>query len=127
MSSHEELVQRMWAAYERRGLEAILDFAAPDAEWRPYSAGGLVFADTESYRAHVTEQVRRGEFVDATLVSVEQLDEDTVLVSGRLRVRFEDSLEDAPMFWLHRFRGDQIIFTASGPRRDELLSPPGDG
>jgi ketosteroid isomerase-like protein len=122
VSSHEEIVQRMWEAYARRGLEAILDFAAPDAEWRPYSAGGLVFADTESYRVHVAEQQRRGEFVDATLVSVEQLDEDTVMVSGRLRVRFEDSLEDAPMFWLHRFRGDQIVFTASGPRREDLLA-----
>jgi ketosteroid isomerase-like protein len=122
VSPHEELVRRMWAAYARRGLEAILDFAAPDAEWRPYSAGGRVFADTESYRAHVAEQQLRGEFVDATLIGVEELDQDTVVVSGRLRLRLEGSLDDSPMFWLHRFRGDQIVFTASSPRREDLLA-----
>lgn len=117
----------MWAAYSRRGVPAILDFAAPDAEWRPYSAGGLVFADTAGYRAHLAEQELRGEFADATLISVEELDRDTVLVSGRLRVRFEDSLEDSPMFWLHRFRGELIVFTASAPRREDLLGPASDG
>ncbi|CAN5458912.1 hypothetical protein BH20ACT18_BH20ACT18_11110 [soil metagenome] len=34
----------MWDGYERRGLAAILDFAAPDAHWRSYSSGGGTFS-----------------------------------------------------------------------------------
>jgi len=61
----------MWEAYERRGLAAMLEFAAPDAQWRPYSSGGRTFSTTREYRAFVREMQRRGDVVDATLVDVQ--------------------------------------------------------
>jgi hypothetical protein len=62
----------MWAAYERRGLEAILDFAAPDAEWAPYTAGGRSFSTTEDYRSFIDEMSRREEVVEATLGEIRE-------------------------------------------------------
>jgi ketosteroid isomerase-like protein len=63
----------------------------------------------------------RNEIVDATLVSIEPHD-DHVVVHGRLRVRRAGAIEDSPMVWVHRFRGDKIVFTASAPRRADALA-----
>jgi ketosteroid isomerase-like protein len=121
MSDREAVVRRMWEAYEREGLPGILKFAAPDARWRPYSAAGREFDTTEAYRRYMAGMDVRDEIVDATLVGVELVGEDEVVVEGRLRVRRGGSVSDSPMFWRHRFRGEQIIFTASAPRRAELF------
>jgi hypothetical protein len=122
MPRRVEIVGRMWEAYRQRGLEAILDFAAPDAEWRPYTAGGQVFKTTEEYRRYLEGMELRDELVDATLLVVEALGEDEVLVTGRVRVRRAGALEDTEMYWRHRFRGDALVFTASAPRREDLFS-----
>jgi hypothetical protein len=122
MPRRVEIVGRMWNAYRQSGLEAILDFAAPDAEWRPYTAGGQVFRTTEEYRRYLEGMELRDEIVEATLLVVEALGEDEVLGTGRVRARRGGALEDTQMYWRHRFRGDAIVFTASGPRREDLFS-----
>ena len=120
MDRRVEIVERMWEAYRRRGLEAILDFAAPDAVWEPHSADRRRFESNDSYRRHVQQMSSRGESVEAHLVSVEPEGDDAVIVTGRLRVRRAGALEDAPMHWLHRFRGDEIVFTYSSPHLEEV-------
>ena len=122
MPRRVEIVGRMWDAYQQRGLEAILDFAAPDAEWRPYTAEGQIFRTTDEYRRYLEGMELRDELVDATLLAVEAIGDDEVLVTGRVRVRRSGALEDTEMYWRHRFRGDELVFTASGPRRDDLFS-----
>lgn len=116
-----QIINEMWDAYRREGLEGILQFAEPDAVWRPHSAGGREFSSTEEYRAFITSMGGRNEIVDATLVSVEA-HADHVVVQGRLRVRRAGAIEDSPMVWVHRFRGDRIVFTASAPRRADALA-----
>ena len=86
----------MWTAYERHGLAAVLEFAAPDAEWVPYSAGGRRFATTEEYRSYIEEMQRREEVVEATLAEVREYG-DSVVVSGRLRLRTHDPRMPASM------------------------------
>ena len=116
----------MWAAYERRGLEAILDFAAPDAEWAPYTAGGRSFSTTEEYRSFIDEMSRREEVVEATLGEIREYG-DSVIVSGRLRLRTHEGLSDNSMHWVHRIRDGQIVFTASYPSLRQAMDAVGLG
>lgn len=121
MEEHVRVVNEMWEAYRRVGLEGILQFAEPDAVWRPHSADGREFPTTEAYRAFIAEMGGRNEIVDATLVSVEAYGDHCVVV-GRLRVRRAGAIEDSPMVWVHRFRGERIVFTASAPRRADAFA-----
>jgi ketosteroid isomerase-like protein len=117
----------MWTrcgGYYKRGLRAILDFAAPDAEWRPYSARGRVFRSTAEYAAYIDEMNEREEIVDAKLREV-HAHGDCVVVSGRLRMHGPDGVVDNPMHWVHRFREGQIVFTASFPDVEEALAVAG--
>ena len=116
----------MWAAYERRGLHAVLDFAAPDAEWAPYTAGGRSFATTEDYRSFLDEMSRRDEVVEATLGEIREYG-DSVIVSGRLRLRTHEGLSDNSMHWVHRIRDGQIVFTASYPSLRQAMDAAGLG
>jgi ketosteroid isomerase-like protein len=124
--SNADIVRSMWAAYERRGLAAILEFAAPDAEWVPYTAGGRRFATTEEYRAYLAEMERRDEVVEATLGEVREYG-DSVVVSGRLRLRTHDGISDTSMHWVHRMRAGRIVYTASYPNLQQAMDAAGLG
>ena len=100
--SNTDIVRSMWAAYERRGLEAILAFAAPDAEWVPYTASGRRFATTAEYG-------------------------DSVVVSGRLRLRTHEGISDTSMHWVHRLRDGKIVYTASYPSLQQAMDAAGLG
>ena len=45
----------------------ILSLADPDAEWRPWSARGRIFASTAEYRAYIEEMADRDEVVESEL------------------------------------------------------------
>ena len=117
-------VRKMWDAYHDEGLRGILRFAAPDAEWRPYSARGRVFHGTAEYGDYIEEMERNQQVVEAQLVDV-HAQEDLVVVSGRLRIRGPEGLEDVPMHWVHRFREGQIVLTTSYPNLDQALEEAG--
>ena len=105
-------VRRMWAAYRARGLVGILEFAAPDAIWRPFSADGRVFASTAEYRSYLEDIGPRDDIVEASMFEL-HADGDCVVVSGRLRLRGPDGIRDNEMHWVHRFRDGKIVWTAS--------------
>jgi ketosteroid isomerase-like protein len=117
-------VRRMWDAYHEEGLRGILAFAAPDAEWRPYSAKGRVFHGSDEYGAYIDEMDRNQQVVEAQLVEV-HAEGDLVVVSGRLRIRGPEGLEDNPMHWVHRFRDGKIVLTTSYPNMDQALEAAG--
>ena len=117
-------VRRMWDAYHQQGLRGILAFAAPDAEWRPYSAHGRVFHGNDEYAAYIDEMERNFKVVEAQLVDM-HAEADCVVVSGRLRLRGPEGLEDNPMHWVHRFRDGQIVLTTSYPNLENALEAAG--
>ena len=119
-----EVVREMWATYDRDGLQGILRFAAPEAEWRPYSAGGRTFSTTADYRRHIERMGKQHEIVEAKMFDV-YADGDWVVVSGRLRLRGPDGMVDNPMHWVHRLNEGKLVFTASFPNLDEALSTAG--
>jgi ketosteroid isomerase-like protein len=105
-------VRAMWAAYHARGLVGILDFAAPDATWHPFSAGGRVFESTAEYRRYLEDIGPRDDIVEASMFEL-HADGDCVVVSGRLRLRGPEGISDNEMHWVHRFRSGNVIWTAS--------------
>jgi ketosteroid isomerase-like protein len=121
-----EVVREMWATYDREGLQGILRFAAPDAEWRPYSAGGRTFTTTADYRRHIERVGEQHEIVEAKMFDV-YAHGDWVVVSGRLRLRGPDGMVDNPMHWVHRLHGGRLVFTASFTSLDEALATAGLG
>jgi ketosteroid isomerase-like protein len=123
-SENVELVRRMWEAFERGGLEAILDFAAPEAVWVPYSASNRVFHSTEEYRAYIRQMAERGDVVEARLGEIEERG-DWVLVSGGLRMRRSGALRDTTMHWVHRIEDGRVTYTASYPSRERVLAAAG--
>ena len=125
-SANAAIVRSMWVAYERHGLPAILEFAAPDAVWEPYSAAGRRFETTDAYRAFIEGQGEREEVVESTLAEIREYG-DTVVVTGRLRLRTHDGISDTSMHWVHRFRGGQIVYTASYPSLQQAMDAAGLG
>jgi ketosteroid isomerase-like protein len=124
--SNADIVRSMWAAYERRGLLSILEYAAPDAEWVPYTAGGRRFVTTADYRAYLDEMDRREDVVEATLGEVREYG-DSVVVSGRLRLRTHEGISDTSMHWVHRIRDGKIVYTASYPSLQQAMDAAGLG
>jgi ketosteroid isomerase-like protein len=125
-SANSEIIRSMWAAYERRGLSAILDFAAADARWEPYSANGRRFESTEEYRAYIAEMGERDELVEATLAEIREYG-DSVVVSGRQRLRTPEGISDTSMHWVHRIRDGRVVYTASYPSLQQAMDAAGLG
>jgi hypothetical protein len=121
---NEQLIVAMWDDYEREGLPGILRHAAPDARWRPYSAGGRVFQDTAEYRAEVERAMAAGVRVDSLRLGM-WTHGDVVVVRGRLRTRRGGVMDDTRMYWLHRIRDDRIVWTSSSPDLAGLLEEAG--
>jgi ketosteroid isomerase-like protein len=124
--ANADIVRSMWSAYQRNGLAAILDFAAQDAVWEPYSAGGRRFATTDEYRAFIEAQDERDEIVESTVAEIREYG-NTVVVTGRLRLRTPDGISDTSMHWVHRFSDGQIVYTASFPSLQQALDAAGLG
>lgn len=123
-AANVELVCRMWDAFNSEGILGVLAFAAPDARWEPYTAGGRVFETTAQYRAYIEEMVGREEVLEATLCDVKAAG-DYVLVDGRIRLRGPAGLRDTNLYWVHRVRDGEIVFTASFLTADEALAVAG--
>lgn len=119
-----ELVRRMWDAFSDQGLVGILGFAAPDARWEPYTAGGRVFETTAEYRAYIQGMLGRDEIVEPMLSDVRARG-DHVLVNGRMRIRGPSGLRDTNMYWVHRISDGEVVFTASFLTADEALTAAG--
>src|SRR4051794_7451191 len=51
MADNVELVRRLWSAFERGGIEAVLEITDPDVEGEPYGGGRGVVRGGEGPRA----------------------------------------------------------------------------
>jgi ketosteroid isomerase-like protein len=120
----EELVRMLWRSFQRDGIPGVLAFAAPDAEWRPHSAGGRSFASTDEYRAALARLTEAGDRVEARGLGLWSHD-DVAVVRGRMRIRRRGEVEDSRMYWLFAVRGDQVVRVASSPDLAGLLRDAG--
>jgi ketosteroid isomerase-like protein len=123
-AENERLIVAMWDDYEREGLPGILRRAADDAQWRPHSSGGRVFRSTAEYREQIEQAQASGIRVESTRLGLWS-DGDVVVVRGRIRTRRGGVLDDTRMYWLHRVRDGQVVWTSSSPDLAGLLEEAG--
>jgi ketosteroid isomerase-like protein len=103
-----ELVRRLWEAFERGGIEAVLEIADPDIEWEPYGGGGVIYRGHDGLRAYMDWRASRHEQTDASLYSAFAKD-NFVVARGEVRIRGTRGLITMQPGWLYEFRGGKLI------------------
>src|SRR4051794_28342488 len=102
MADNLELVRRLWAAFDRGGIEAVLEIADPDVAWEPYGGGGTVYRGHDGLRGYMQERAERGEKTDGRLYSA-YAKGDQVVARGEVSIRTEHGAITMQPGWLYEF------------------------
>jgi anti-sigma B factor antagonist len=121
MPSPLETVRALWAAYEARGLDAMLEVAGEDVVWQPHPTDGRIARGGDALRAMVEGLARAKVAVEPRLLDVEGYG-DAVLAHGTVVVRWPDGeVEERDRHWLFHFRDGRLVRQAAYASRDEAL------
>jgi ketosteroid isomerase-like protein len=124
MADNVELVRRLWSAFERGGIEAVLEIVDADAVWEPYAAGGIVYHGHDGLRAYMRARAERGEETDARLYSAFAKG-DAVVARGEVRIRGEQGIVAMQPGWLYEFRDGKLIRFRGFPTQEAALREAG--
>ena len=99
------------------GLEALLERAREDCEFRPYIASGHIISGHDAIRAFYRSAASAG--TDMRLRPATFHEEgDTVVVNGSMRVgRPSGGFSESQISWTYRFRDGQLAQASWRPRR----------
>jgi ketosteroid isomerase-like protein len=99
------------------GLEALLDFAREDCEFRPYIASGHIITGHDAIRAFYRSATAAGTEMRLRPKSFHE-EGDSVIVQGTLRVgRPSGGFSESQISWTYRFRDGQLAQASWSPRR----------
>ncbi|HEX4735253.1 MAG TPA: nuclear transport factor 2 family protein [Thermoleophilaceae bacterium] len=124
MSDNVELVRRLWSAFERGGIEAVLEIVDPDVKWEPYGGGGAVYHGHQGLRAYFDERRARGEEADGRLYSAFAKG-DFVVARGEVQIRSEHGVVTMQPGWLYEFRDGRLIRFRGFPTQEVALRAAG--
>lgn len=124
MADNVELVRRLWSAFERGGIEAVLEIVDADVEWEPYAGGGTVYRGHEGLRGYIEERRARNEETDGRLYSAFARG-DYVVARGELRIRGDNGLVTMQPGWLYEFRDGKLIRFRGFPTQEAALRAAG--
>lgn len=124
MPDNVELVRQLWTAFERGGLEGVLEVADPDVEWEPYGGGGTVYRGHEGLRAYMNERRARNEEADGRLYSAFAKG-DFVVARGEIRIRGEHGIVTMQPGWLYEFRDGKLVRFRGFPTQEAALRAAG--
>jgi ketosteroid isomerase-like protein len=124
MADNVELVRRLWTAFERGGIEAVLEIADPDVEWEPYGGGGVVYRGHAGLRGYMEERRERNEETDARLYSA-YAKGDFVVARGEVQIRGEHGAVAMQPGWLYEFRDGRLIRFRGFPTQEAALRAAG--
>ena len=124
MAVNVELVRRLWSAFERGGIEAVLEIADSDVEWQPYGGGGVVYYGHEGLRAYMEERRARHEEADARLYSAFAKGE-AVVGRGEVQIKSEHGIVTMQPGWLYEFRDAKLIRFRGFPTQEAALRAAG--
>jgi ketosteroid isomerase-like protein len=119
-----DLVRRLWEAFERGGIDAVVDIADPDVEWEPYHGGGTVYRGHEGLRAYMQRRADQAGETDAQLYSAFAKG-DFVVARGEVRVRGPQGITTAQPGWLYEFRDGKLIRFRGFPTQEAALRAAG--
>jgi ketosteroid isomerase-like protein len=99
------------------GLEALLQHAREDCEFRPYIASGHVISGHEAIRAFYHAAVSAGTEMKLRPTSFHE-EGDTVVVNGSMRVgRPSGGFSESQISWTYKFRDGLLAEASWSPRR----------
>src|SRR3954453_13582231 len=124
MADNVELVRRLWSAFEKGGIEAVLEIADPDVEWEPYGGGGVVYRGHAGLRSYMEERHERGEETDARLYSAFAKG-DAVVARGEVRIKGEQGIVTMQPGWLYEFRDGRLVRFRGFPTQEAALRAAG--
>jgi ketosteroid isomerase-like protein len=124
MSDNVELVRQLWNAFERGGLEAVLEIVDPDVEWAPYGGGGSVYHGHDGLRAYMQERHARNEEADGRLYSAFAKG-DFVVARGEVRIRGDHGIVTMQPGWLYEFRDGRLVRFRGFPTQEAALRAAG--
>ncbi|MFL5893517.1 MAG: nuclear transport factor 2 family protein [Thermoleophilaceae bacterium] len=120
-----ELVRRLWEAFERGGIEAVLEIADEDVEWEPYGAtSGTVYRGHDGLRAYMEWRAERNEEADARLYSAFAKG-DYVVGRGEVRIRGPQGMFTMQPGWLYEFRDGKLVRFRGFPTQEAALRAAG--
>jgi ketosteroid isomerase-like protein len=114
---YEDRVRRIWAAFERDGVDGIRPLIDDDVEWTPSDGAGAVRgvdALEEYWRLHRATQ---------TVVphALEQHGE-CVLVHGSMRMFRDGGFVDTQPSWVYFFRDEKLLRAAAFATREDAVA-----
>jgi ketosteroid isomerase-like protein len=118
------LVRRLWEAFERGGIDAVLAIVDPDVEWEPYGGGGTVYRGRDGLRAYMEWRADRREEADARLYSAFAKG-DCVVARGEVRIRGPQGMVTMQPGWLYEFRDHKLIRFRGFPTQEAALRAAG--
>jgi len=128
--THETLIRRAYRAFAARDLEALESLASPEIEISTVT--GLLAGREDPYCGHagIAEYLRDTEAVWKRLElfprEFQALDEERVMVFGRVRAWHERGFLDSANAWLWTVRGEKLaavqVFANPGDARRFLGS-----
>jgi ketosteroid isomerase-like protein len=124
MADNVELVRRLWSAFERGGIEAVLEIADPDVRWEPYGGGGAVYEGHNGLRAYMEERRARGEQTDARLYSAFAKGE-FVVARGEVQIKGEQGTVTMQPSWLYEFHDGRLTRFRGFRSQEEALRAAG--
>src|SRR3954463_7416214 len=124
MTDNVELVRRLWSAFERGGIEAVLEITDPDVEWEPYGGGGVVYRGHDGLRAYMQGRRDRREEADARLYSAFAKG-DAVVARGEIRIRGPQGIVTMQPGWLYEFREGKLVRFRGFPSQEAALRAAG--
>jgi hypothetical protein len=100
-------VRELWEAYDRHGIEAMLERVPDDVVWQPVAAGGEPMRTKDELRDFWTRLEAAGGREQAVAYRYEQ-EGECVLVSGSLRQFGPHGWSDSQPLWVFFFREGRL-------------------
>lgn len=119
-----DLVRKLWDAFERGGIDAVVEIADPDVEWEPYGGRGTVYRGHDGLRAFMQARAGRAEETDARLYSAFSKG-NFVVARGEVRIRGPHGLTTSQPGWLYEFRDGKLVRFRGFPTQEAALRSAG--
>jgi ketosteroid isomerase-like protein len=112
--THQELVERLYRAFNRRDPEGIVEVCSEEMEFFPYETAGQIgreapYVGREGLREYLADAAQVWEELQITPGQLEQIG-DRLLVRGRVYVRSkEHGIRDMPVAWIWQVRDGLFV------------------
>jgi len=101
------VVRALWAAFRSGGVEQVLHLVDDSVEWQPLGGHGTVLRGPQELRGYFSRMESAGEEMEAIPHSYTAAG-DVVIVSGTLRLRGPEGLEERTAHWLYWLRDGRL-------------------